>query len=320
MALTKSQARKIAQQIYTRFGARIAAACAGTPVPPEFVAGLISNEAGKDRAGNIVPTATRFEPGVFRKLKQVQDGLRKSWSGIRQRDIKDAPDPALRALATSYSLTQIMGWHCIHNLDCTIAQLRDPNLHLVYAVKLLMMNAASGDFERREFAGEFREWNTGSEGGKTYHADYVANGAAVMAEYAEFPQIPAEPVVTPAASIDSGAIVGSVPDSGQAPPAVNIEHADQVSTETTTPVPGGQKDDPPIQASQGGNKTVAATSIGGAIGVATAIFGWIQNNGSLVTMGVICATVVILALIFRQFILDFLRMRYISDPNRINVK
>jgi hypothetical protein len=184
MALTKALARKLAQQIHERFGARIAVACEGTPVPPEFVAGLISNEAGKDRSGKILENATRFEPHVFRQLKQVRDGLRKAYSGIRQADVKGASEKTLRALAMSYGLTQIMGWHCIHTLDCTVAQLRDPALHLKFTVKLLMLNAADGDFQRKAFAGELREWNTGREGGKTYHADYVPNALAVMAEYA----------------------------------------------------------------------------------------------------------------------------------------
>lgn len=190
MAYTKSQASKIAQQIHTRFGAKVEAATAGTPAPPEFVAGLIGVEAGKDRQGRISETATRFEPGVYDKLVAIRAGRRKSWSHIKQADIKDATDGALRNLATSFGLCQVMGWHTIHNLDCTIAQLRDPSTHLRYAVQLLMLNSKDGDFERRAYVGEFKEWNSGSETGKTYRADYVANAGAVMDAYRDLGPVP----------------------------------------------------------------------------------------------------------------------------------
>lgn len=306
--MNKATARKLAQQIHTRFGARIAAACEGTPVPPEFVAGLIGNEAGKDRSGQIVENATRYEAHVFRRLQQVRDGLRKSWSNIRQADIKDSDDAALRALATSYSLTQIMGWHCIHNLDCTIADLRGPN-HLRYTVKLLMMNAADGDFQRAAYAGEFREWNTGKEGGKTYHADYVKNGEAVMAAYRELGPVEPEP--------EPVVVVEETP--APAAPAINVEHASQVNA-ATAPVPGGHKDDPPIQATQGGRKSMIATAIATVAGIGTAIKGALQGDQTLIIIGIVCATVVLIALIFRQIIIDYVRLNYMSDPQRMNVK
>lgn len=188
MKYSSQQAEKIASQIRERFGLKIAQAVEGTPVPAKFVAGLIAVEAGKDKKGQISETAMRFERGVFARLQQVRDGKRSEWSGIKTKDVHDASDLSLKALATSYGLTQVMGWHCIHNLNCTVAGLRDPDRHLGHAVKLLMLNSADGDFERQEYVGEFREWNSGSEKGKTYDVDYVHNAGLVMDAYAAFPE------------------------------------------------------------------------------------------------------------------------------------
>lgn len=110
MKYSSSQARKLAHQIRDRFGAKIAKATEGTPVPPKFVAGLIAVEAGKDRNGQIKESATRFEPHVYEKLKQVRDGKLLQYNKIRRVKLADATDGALKALATSYSLTQIMGY------------------------------------------------------------------------------------------------------------------------------------------------------------------------------------------------------------------
>lgn len=190
MKYSRSQAEKLARQIRDRFGDKIARATHGSSVPPKFLAGLISVEAGKDSKGQLSETATRFEAGVFAKLQAVREGTRSNWSGIKTAHIRDATDASLRALATSYGLTQVMGWHCINNLDCTVADLRDPDKHLNYAVDLLQLNAAGGDFERQEYVGEFKQWNSGSETGKTYDPDYVHNAGAVMDAYADLDSTP----------------------------------------------------------------------------------------------------------------------------------
>jgi putative chitinase len=103
-------------------------------------------------------------------------------------------------------------------------------------------------------------------------------------------------------------------------PQINVEHADQVKADASLPVEGGRKDDPPKQASQGGLKSTIATIFGGIGGLLTAIAGWLQNNGSLAMVGVICLTIVLLAWIFRQLIMDYFRMKYVADPTKINVK
>jgi hypothetical protein len=202
VGFTASQAKRKAEQIVQRFGSKIRAACAGTSVDPFFVVGFIGVEAGIDRKGNIKESATRFEAGVFQDLKDLRDTgqcvvagkIRKEYSGVKRSQIQDASDTALRALATSYGLAQIMGWHCINDLHCTIAELRDPERHLFYTVKLLQLVGGQW-LEKKSYPAVLRIWNTGSANGKTYHEDYVANALLVMSQAPEiqaWPQITAE--------------------------------------------------------------------------------------------------------------------------------
>lgn len=183
--MTPATAKKWAKKIFDEFDTRIAEATHGTNIPAAFIAGLIFNEAGKDRSGNVKADATRFEPAVFARLKAVRDGSLKKYNGIVQPDIKDASDDALRALATSYQATQIMGWHVIHNLRCTIADLRDPQEHFFYTVRLLQLNGFPRNASEFQMDNEMRQWNTGRETGKTFHENYVANARAIRAQYRE---------------------------------------------------------------------------------------------------------------------------------------
>lgn len=175
----------LAKQIFDRFDKQIVEATTGTAIPPAFIAGLIANEAGKDKQGNIVRSATRFEPHVYRALMAVRDGSRAIYNRIVRSDIRDASDAAIRALSHSYEATQIMGWHVIKNLHCTIADLRNPDKHFFYTVKLLQLNGFTKALTEDQMDREMREWNTGKETGKTYHANYVANARLIRSAYRE---------------------------------------------------------------------------------------------------------------------------------------
>ena len=187
---TAAQAKAKAKQIFDRFGSLIHVACVGAGVQESFLAGFTGVEAGIDREGNIKPQATRFEIGVYNDLISLRDngycfvGGRKhnDYSGVRRSQIADADNAAIRALATSYGFSQIMGWHCINNLKCTIADLRDPDKHFGYTVRLLKL--VGGAYMRNgDLTSVLHIWNTGSANGKTYHADYVDNALAVKAQY-----------------------------------------------------------------------------------------------------------------------------------------
>lgn len=183
MKYSAAQAQKIAKQIRDRFGKKIAEACGGTPVPQNLVAGLIGVEAGKDRNGQLREDATRFEPGVFAKLKRVRDKSLTSYNNLRYSHVKDLDDAGLRNLSTSFGLTQTMGWWAIH-LGISVADLRDPQKHIGYAVQLLLLNAAKY-IESGNYLAVFRIWNSGSPTGKTYDPDYVYNAGAVMDAYSD---------------------------------------------------------------------------------------------------------------------------------------
>jgi len=90
-------------------------------------------------------------------------------------------------LAAALLATWFLGWWSIP-LGCTVGDIRNPETHLNYAVKLMLLNS-NGDFEREEYVGEFKQWNSGSETGKTHDPDYVHNAGAVMAAYAELGDI-----------------------------------------------------------------------------------------------------------------------------------
>lgn len=235
---TTAQARAKARQIHDRFGPEIEDACAGSSVPEDFLGGFCGVEAGVDHAGHISETATRFEPGVFHHLQLVRDGLAKSWSHITTADLAGSTDDALRNLATSYGLTQIMGWHMIHDLAGTIADLRDPEKHLHYAVELL--NLTAGRYLRaKDFESVLRIWNSGTPTGRTYDPDYVHNALAVKAEYSKL-----------------------ITDNGQ----LTTDHEDPAAGqgETLTPAGGGEvaADPPTEQPSDDTARNSAAAPLG----------------------------------------------------------
>ena len=86
------------------------------------------------------------------------------------------------------------------------------------------------------------------------------------------------------------------------------------------PAEGGGANDPPVQVSQGGFKSIIATIVGSIGGGATALWGAFTSNAGIMIVGIICVTVLLLALIFRQVLMDWLRMKLHADPKQGNVK
>lgn len=177
-------------------------ACRYSSVPPAFLAALTANESG----GN--PLASRYEPAVHARLQAVA-AKRATYGRIRPRDLalelrdmqqsRDVsrhsaslgrvlasdrveqvtalPDACLRDLATSWGLTQIMGYHMVGRAG-TVRDLLDPRRHYQIALELLAEFAARFELDlRSEFAELFRCWNTGQPQGKSTHDPrYVENG------------------------------------------------------------------------------------------------------------------------------------------------
>lgn len=88
----------------------------------------------------------------------------------------------------------------------------------------------------------------------------------------------------------------------------------------TEPVEGGGPNDEAQQASTGGSKSLIGTILGGLAASGTAIWSAISDHIDGVVVGVICVTILIMTLIFRQVLLDWLRMKLHADRGKANVK
>jgi len=175
------------RRIHTRWGAAIQEACRFSSVPPEFLAALIANEsAGK-------PDAKRFERRVFPRLKQLRAGEISVYNKLRHQDVRGLDDSALHSFATSWGLTQIMGYHTFGRGGGLALIRGDPVVHLKFALGLLAEFAERYQLNLvADFEELFRCWNTGAPyddpqtariEGRTHDPRYVENGLARMEIY-----------------------------------------------------------------------------------------------------------------------------------------
>jgi hypothetical protein len=186
-------------EIHERWGGYISGACHSSSIPPEFLATLIANESGGD---NEKPP--RFEPGVYLHLAAVQKGTASPGDVLHHRpahfgsilkgDLNFFTDENLRAFASSWGLTQIMGYHLLKKpWSLASAQwpvkgdpnpLLDPAFNLHQALKLLGGFAQEFQLDPRlEYEEMFRCWNSGRPDGKTFDPHYVENGLARIEIY-----------------------------------------------------------------------------------------------------------------------------------------
>jgi hypothetical protein len=200
--------------IKARWGAAIKEATAASSVQPAFLAALIANESdGK-------ADATRFEPAVFERLKEVLLGSPVLTGAPGQRVAHYAPAgvkhpltkadlsaycapgaadgtrddfavelQTLHALATSWGLTQIMGWHLVgFQSGMGVSWLATPGGNLQFATRLLAWFAEHYDLDLAAAAGDlFTCWNTGEPNGTIFDPKYVPNGLDRMAIYEALP-------------------------------------------------------------------------------------------------------------------------------------
>lgn len=187
------------QGIKTRWGALLLAVCASSSCPPALLAALIANESGGD------PESKRFEPAVLGSLWNVLMARKPAYGAIGRQDLLTylsaghvlSPPltgdvgiyamQSLDALATSWGLTQIMGYHAF-DLSLAIAMLQTAEGNLRGALKLLTQFATRFSLEYDADAADiFRCWNTGVPDGKTYDPQYVPNGLQRVKLYEELP-------------------------------------------------------------------------------------------------------------------------------------
>jgi hypothetical protein len=206
---------ELMSRIKREWGERIKAACTITPPRPSpdanFLAALVSLESNGWRY------AQRFEPRVWKHLHDVAGGVTKSYGGVslsgiesEQREIAktsdyhrlhldtdwaqlhgsilaDGGDASIRQMATSFGLTQLMGYHTIDWPEIAPLDLLDGEINLKYGVKLLCWFIDRYHLELpRQSAELFRAWNTGSvdPSHATFDPGYIPNGLRRMGVYA----------------------------------------------------------------------------------------------------------------------------------------
>jgi hypothetical protein len=190
-------------EIRTKWGALIAQVCHTSSVPPAFLAALIAGESGGD------PNAKRFEPGVLASLWEVLLGRKASFGSIGRTQLLtyaqtgspvipctlDYSLQRLDGLATSWGLTQIMGY------NAAVVPGIIPSGHIAHAEELTtpLFNLGSALNMLAQFAHDFqldlateaaellRCWNTGRPNGQTADPRYVDNGLARMKLYSDLP-------------------------------------------------------------------------------------------------------------------------------------
>lgn len=192
---------ELMQSIFQKYNSQITVLCEGTGISPALVAGLIANESGGDVA------AKRFEGAVLVDLWNVLVGRQSTYGSIGRADLEkyltrdadlytgtnaaaDLSDMCgrLDALATSWGLTQIMGYELF---DVTM-QLPTPGKLATITGSLSTTLLMLQSFVRRfaldlstpgGMADLFGCWNTGRPGGKTYDPQYRTKGLSRAAIY-----------------------------------------------------------------------------------------------------------------------------------------
>jgi hypothetical protein len=197
------------KKIHEKWSPMLYAAAHTTTVTEMFLAALVAGESAGD------PAAKRFEPAVFGHLLEVCLGKRASFSvpGIHRPlgavdmlgyiskagtgtsfldELRNAAD-----LATSFGLTQIMGWHLVELFqeDKLEKMKTDPLTQLDLTIQVLVIFANKYDLNlTTENEALFTCWNTGEPDGHTYDPNYVPNGLRRMAIYQQISAAP--PAVT----------------------------------------------------------------------------------------------------------------------------
>lgn len=199
--MTDSLDLTLMQEIRSRWQATIAAAVAGTSIPEAFLAGLVGNETG----GN--PDAKRFEPGVLTHLWEVLLGRKTNYGAVSGPQLKNyvATMPTtpvtspvlipanafqrLDELATSWGLTQIMGYHILEWISIpgwyrAVDDLRVPESNLRSATLLLTTFANHFSLDLgKDFSALLHCWNAGSPEAATFDPAYVPNAIRRMDLY-----------------------------------------------------------------------------------------------------------------------------------------
>jgi hypothetical protein len=195
------------KKIYDLWQPDILKATRNSLVEPAFLAALTANESSGQ------PAAQAFEPHIYRLLWEVATGQAPAFGSIGAQQLFGAsasnfdcqaeppgaqtalgqnspPAPltagqeqVLRKMATSWGLTQIMGYQIVGRTE-TVQDLLDPLQHYQFAVVLIQELARGFHLDvARDFEPLFRSWNAGHPTGETFDPNYVSHGLERMQLY-----------------------------------------------------------------------------------------------------------------------------------------
>jgi len=203
--MTTPQEIALMKSIRDKFHVEIQQVAAGSSVPAEFLAALVAGESGGR------PDAKRFERGVLASLWEVLQGRAANFGSIGRSDlltyilpIADPRTPLsqqlttamqrLDSLATSWGLTQIMGYEAIP-FGVDAGTFTPPLSSLHYTCRMLADFAAHKGLDlTKDFSELLDCWNTGRPHAPTADPAYIPNGLARMAIYRDLgPLLPADP-------------------------------------------------------------------------------------------------------------------------------
>jgi putative chitinase len=98
-----------------------------------------------------------------------------------------------------------------------------------------------------------------------------------------------------------------------------VQTGDTTHAVETTQPKGDPPDAEPTKVSKEGPLSKWLFSSGALLSLGTVAWGWVQENLNTVGIGIICITILILAILFRGAILDAIRMQTAADPDKKNV-
>lgn len=192
--------------IRAKWGIEIDSARKDSPLPASFLGALIANESGGNSG------AKRFEPSVYRHLQALaagtiggfgsimypeieeyeaeemankafgfhQEHLSLDFTVVHQAAIKAAAQSDLLNFASSWGLTQIMGYQVL-TLNSSLADLLYAQTHLEISLRLLMQFAQRWKLNLATDAEAlFHCWNSGRPDGKTFDPNYAGKGKERM--------------------------------------------------------------------------------------------------------------------------------------------
>lgn len=161
----------------TNYGADIDKYAQYFGLPPAYFKALAIMECSGNK-----PAGSRYEPHVYKNLKDLQEGKISEYNGIIKEDIADASDESLKSLATSWGPFQLMGYQCI-KMDIPLQNIRGENA-VFWGMKWI--DTAYGSYLREErYQDAFHIHNTGLEfpedgSPATTNPHYAQNGVTLM--------------------------------------------------------------------------------------------------------------------------------------------